>query len=113
MHRIGEELDWHYDTADWLAPWRISGQNVELEFTPFGDRTSRTELLLVASRGHQCLGHFTGSVLVEERRVRIDGLLGWAEQMRNRWWDTSPRKELQRPGTAWSKPGPGPGNPAP
>jgi hypothetical protein len=58
---------------------------VELEFTSFRDRTSRTEQLLVASRGHQCFGRFTGSVLVEERRVRIDGLLGWAEQMHNRW----------------------------
>lgn len=85
LYKISEELDWHYDTTDWLAPWKITGPSVELEFTPFWDRMSSTELLVLGSRGHQCFGHFTGSVQVGERRVRIVGLLGWAEEMRNRW----------------------------
>jgi hypothetical protein len=28
LHKIGDELRWSYDRADWLRPWRISGEGV-------------------------------------------------------------------------------------
>ena len=85
LHKISEELDWNYDTTDWLAPWTITGDTVELTFEPFWDRSSSTELVVFGSRGHQCFGHYTGTVLVGDRKVQITQLLGWAEEMRNRW----------------------------
>lgn len=86
LHKISEELDWTYDESDWLSPWRISGSLVELRFEPFWDRVSHTELLILGSRGHQCFGHYTGWVEISEgKRVEITGLLGWAEDVRNRW----------------------------
>lgn len=85
LHKISEELVWEYDSADWLAPWRMSGTTVDLTFQPFWDRVSSTELLVFGSRGHQCFGHYSGWVNTAVGRIEISGLLGWAEEMRNRW----------------------------
>ncbi|MGJ4844766.1 DUF2804 domain-containing protein [Leifsonia sp. Le1] len=85
LHKISEELDWEYDERDWLAPWRIRGTSVDVTFVPFWDHTSSTELGVFGSRGHQCFGHYSGWADTAEGRIRIDGLLGWAEDVRNRW----------------------------
>ncbi|GAA3880808.1 hypothetical protein GCM10022381_23820 [Leifsonia kafniensis] len=85
LHKISEELDWRYDESDWLAPWRIRGESLKLQFDPFWDHASSTELLVFGSRGHQCFGHYSGWVDTDRGRIRIDNLLGWAEDVRNRW----------------------------
>ncbi|MEU8247371.1 DUF2804 domain-containing protein [Nonomuraea sp. NPDC048916] len=86
LHKIGEELTWTYDRGDWLRPWKITGERVEVEFTPFHDKISRTELGVVGSRTHQCFGHFTGRARADDGTwVELDGLTGWAEEARQRW----------------------------
>lgn len=85
LHKIGEELAWEYDTSDFMAPWRIHGSTLEVEFTPFWDRVSDTELLVISTHGHQCFGTFSGWAQVDGRRVAFEGLEGWAEEVRNRW----------------------------
>lgn len=85
-HHVGEDLDWRYDRGDFMRPWRITGHRVEVTFAPFHERAERTNLLVVASEIHQCFGRFTGWVLDDTgHRVAVDGLLGWAEEARNRW----------------------------
>ncbi|MGW0802289.1 DUF2804 domain-containing protein [Nonomuraea sp. NPDC002799] len=86
LHKIGAELEWVYDRSDWLRPWRISGDGVEAEFTPFHEKVSRTELGLVGSETHQCFGHFAGRARTGDGTwVDLGGLTGWAEEARNRW----------------------------
>ncbi|WP_353939651.1 DUF2804 family protein [Micromonospora sp. b486] len=37
-------------------------------------------------RAIQCFGHFTGwAATGDGERVDLDGLVGWAEEARNRW----------------------------
>lgn len=85
LHKLSEELDWSYDESDWLRPWRIRGTAVDLRFEPFWDHASVTEFGVVGSRGHQCFGHYTGRVDVDGRSIEIDSMVGWAEDVRNRW----------------------------
>lgn len=86
LHKISEELTWAYDENDWLAPWHIQGELADLTFTPFYDRVSTMNMLVVASNTHQCFGHYSGWVAAEDgERIRVDGLLGWAEAVHNRW----------------------------
>ena len=86
LHKIGDELEWSYDRADWLRPWRITGARVEVEFHPFHERRARTELGVVGSETHQCFGRFTGRARADDGTwVDLDGLVGWAEEARNRW----------------------------
>jgi hypothetical protein len=86
LHKIHEEVVWDYDAADWLRPWRLSGPRLDVTFTPYHERASRTDLLVVASRAHQCFGEFAGWAETDDgERVSVDGLTGWAEEVRNRW----------------------------
>ncbi|MFI5488437.1 DUF2804 domain-containing protein [Micromonospora echinaurantiaca] len=86
LHKIGDELRWEYDRTDWLRPWRISGERVAVEFHPFHEKIARTNLGVLANETHQCFGHFTGWAATDDGdRVDLAGLVGWAEEARNRW----------------------------
>lgn len=87
--KIGQELEWHWSSDDHLAPWTIRGGGtgqVDLVFTPFHNRSTRTETGLIGNRTDQCFGHYTGTVRTDEgERIVVDRLLGWAEDVRMRW----------------------------
>jgi hypothetical protein len=86
LHKIHEELTWTYDRGNWMAPWRIDGPRVRVALAPFHERDERLNLLVFASEIHQCFGVFTGWVLDDAgTRIPVDGLVGWAEEARNRW----------------------------
>ncbi len=85
-HKISEDLAWDYDASDWMRPWRIRGERVDAVLTPFHERASRTDLGVVASEVHQCFGTWTGwASTTDGERVALDGIVGWAEEARNRW----------------------------
>ncbi|MBO4207510.1 DUF2804 domain-containing protein [Micromonospora echinofusca] len=86
LHKIGADLAWSYDRTDWLRPWRITGDRVDVTFHPFHERVARTNLVVLANETHQCFGHFSGWAATDDgERVDLDGLVGWAEEARNRW----------------------------
>lgn len=89
LHPILEELVWEYDRTDWLAPWRVftpSTDRVDLEFRPGYERRDRTELGILGNDTHQCFGTWHGKVMDSHGTpVRVDGIRGWAEEVRNRW----------------------------
>ena len=86
LSKISEELVWTYDTGDWLSPWRVTGAAADLSFSPFHLRRSVTDLLLFASRTHQCFGHWSGRVRDDSGTwVRVADVVEWAEDVRNRW----------------------------
>jgi len=86
VHKVREELAWQYDTSDWLAPWRVRGELADLRFTPFWDHASTMNLGVLAQRAHQCFGHWTGWMSNDAgEHVPVDGVLGWAEDVHNRW----------------------------
>lgn len=86
LSKISEELVWDYDTDDWLAPWRISGETVDLTFTPFHLKHSEMDLKILSSRTHQCFGHWSGRVRDDAGAwVEVAGLTGWAEDVHQRW----------------------------
>ena len=86
VHKISEELSWRYDTRDWLAPWRVRGDLADVTFTPFWNHSSATNLGILAQRANQCFGHWSGWMRDDAGEpVSVDGVLGWAEDVHNRW----------------------------
>jgi hypothetical protein len=85
-HKVSEDLVWEYDRGAWTEPWRIRGERLEVTFTPFHERVARTRLGVIASEIHQCFGHYDGWATTDDgARVTVAGLVGWAEEARNRW----------------------------
>ena len=86
LHKISEELVWDYDPGNWLAPWHIHGSAADLTFTPFHDKASAINLGVLSNNTHQCFGHYTGWVKDDSGvKVRVSFILGWAEDVHNRW----------------------------
>ncbi|MFP4501350.1 MAG: DUF2804 domain-containing protein [Candidatus Hydrogenedentota bacterium] len=88
LYPLHEDVVFTPDRTDFMRPWRVhtpGSGNVALAFTPFHDRTERINLGLIAANTHQCFGHFTGTVRVDNRPLEIGHLPGWAEECRWRW----------------------------
>ena len=86
LHKIHEELDWRYDIANWRDPWRVTGGGLDATFAPFYDKVTRTNLVVLSSRTDQCFGEWSGTFrLPRGESVPFDGILGWAEEVHNRW----------------------------
>ena len=86
LHKVSEELRWDYDTSHFLRPWRVRGDRLDLTFVPFYDKVTRTNLGIVSSRTDQCFGWWSGEfTTTDSETVRFEGILGWAEDVRNRW----------------------------
>ncbi len=81
-----DELEWRYDLARPLEPWRVTGRRLDLVFTPVFDRVDDTSLGPIYSHTHQCFGHWSGSATTAAgERLELAGLLGWAEDVRQSW----------------------------
>ena len=89
LHYIADDLRWAYDPSDWTRPWRVSdprGGRVDLTLTPRHVRVDRTQLGVLANDTHQAFGTWSGWMADDAgARVRVDGLRGWVEEVRNRW----------------------------
>lgn len=70
------------------APWRFTSNDgrFEMRFEPVVDRAAAFDLVLLRSIQHQVFGHFSGFVILDDgRRLEVERLLGFAEEVRNRW----------------------------
>ncbi len=89
LSKIGAELDWAYDWADPIAPWRVSHPDGSLDLTliPDFDRYAKANAVVLATEVHQVFGRWSGHVTDDDtgRRIRVDGITGFAEESRSRW----------------------------
>jgi hypothetical protein len=86
LHYMPVEPAWSYDERDWSRPWRVHGERVDATLTPFHVREARANALIAASSTHQAFGVWQGWASDDRgERVRLDGLVGWVEEVRNRW----------------------------
>jgi len=87
LYPLHEDLRWDYDPDDWLSPWHVRAPSgtLDLELRPLFDRADRTQLGVLFNDTHQCFGSWHGTVRVGSTVLDVDGIRGWAEQVRNRW----------------------------
>ncbi|MBA4608635.1 DUF2804 domain-containing protein [Aeromicrobium sp. Marseille-Q0843] len=86
LHHWIDDLRWEYDLEDPESTWTVTGPDVEAVLTPFHRRVASTQLGVIASRTHQAFGRWSGWARGGKGvEYRLDGLLGWAEEARNRW----------------------------
>lgn len=88
LTKISEDLNWSYDSSDFMRPWRIvapSGQ-IDLAFTPLLERVAASDLWLVKSEVHQMFGHYEGEITTADgTAIQVRHLLGWAEDHVAKW----------------------------
>ena len=86
MHYLPDEPTWTYDPHDWSKPWHVRGARVDATLVPFHVRAARVNALVIANTTHQAFGVWHGWATTDDgTRVPFEGLVGWAEEVRNRW----------------------------
>ena len=89
MNKISEDILFHYDIENYKDPWLIAtkfSDDVKLEFTPFFERVSKSDLKLVKSEVHQLFGYYNGYVRYGDgKKLKISQLLGSIEDHYAKW----------------------------
>ena len=85
IHKLaGVEFD--YDPGDFMRPWTMRSERVDLTFTPVVERRARTNLLVIRSEVHQMFGTYSGTMTDDAgARHSVDGVVGWAEEHHAHW----------------------------
>jgi len=87
-HKL-DEVTFHIPPSGFdKEPWTFSSndERFEMEFVPILDRFNDTNLLILRARAHQVFGKFSGKVVLDDGTVlQIENLLGFAEEVLNRW----------------------------
>jgi hypothetical protein len=82
------DVTFHIPKDDYLKPWKFtsSDNRFEMDFTPIIDRNSNTNLVVLQSLQHQIFGLFSGRVILDGgEEIYIKNLLGFAEEVMNKW----------------------------
>ena len=87
IHKL-DQVNFNYITGDYLKPWKFTDTEgrLDLVFTPFKDRTARTNLGIIYSEVHQMFGFYNGRAITDDGKViEINNLIGFAEEHHARW----------------------------
>lgn len=86
LHKISEHLEWRYDPKNWLGPWEIRGEDVELTLDPYSHQHHVFNRLVVLNRGDQVFGVWRGRVRDGAGEwFDVDGIEGHTEEVQRRW----------------------------
>jgi hypothetical protein len=88
LYKVMEDLEWRYDPTRWTSPWRVRAPHsgmIDLTLTPTVTHSPRLNLGVLATGGTVAFGTWNGTVRAAARELRIDGLIGWAEEFVHRW----------------------------
>jgi hypothetical protein len=80
-------VDFRYDDLDAKKPWIIRSNDgkVDFLFRPEGERSSKINLGVIASRFRQPFGSFSGTLRHEGREWKLGAVSGFAEEHESKW----------------------------
>lgn len=72
---------------DFLKPWKFRSNDgsINLNFHPIVNRSAKMNLLFLSSNQNQVFGRYEGYITIDNRRIYIDNLVGFAEKVTNKW----------------------------
>jgi hypothetical protein len=87
VHKL-DQVTFDYDPHDFMKTWKFHDNEgrLNLDFIPFKDRFAATKLLVIDSKVHQLFGRYSGKVVTDDgEEIRLDRLIGFAEEHQARW----------------------------
>jgi hypothetical protein len=88
LYKIMEDVSWRYDHADWMQPWHVrapQSEMVDLTLQPIFVHRTQIGFGVLRSGGVCCFGRWSGTVRVDGTELRVQNLIGWAEEFAHRW----------------------------
>jgi hypothetical protein len=88
LYKIMEDLTWQYDTRSALELWHVRSPHsdaIDLTLHPIVAPASKLNLGLLSTGGVCAFGLWTGTIRAGGDQIRINDLIGWAEEFAHRW----------------------------
>jgi uncharacterized protein DUF2804 len=88
LYKVMEDLEWQYDAGAAMQPWHVRAPQsnaIDLTLHPIVAPSSRLNLGVLSTGGVCAFGLWRGTIRVDGDVVRIDNLIGWAEEFAHRW----------------------------
>ena len=76
-----------FDRKDTLKPWSITANNgaLKLRFEPMGMHREKVKAIYLNTHFRQMFGEFTGSIVLNDEEICLDGLKGFVEDQYITW----------------------------
>lgn len=87
-HKLDQVIFHVPDDGFDTSPWRFSSNDgrFEMTFEPVLDRPENVDIFVFRSIVHQVFGRFSGTVILDSgEKLEVRNLMGFAEDVRNRW----------------------------
>lgn len=85
LYPIHEDIKLDYEFGKWHKPWHLHSPSVDLWLEPFWNHDAVTDLGVIAMKANQVFGYYSGTVTFDGQQIVIDRMLGFAEDVRNKW----------------------------
>ena len=87
LHKL-DQITFHIPPANWLSPWRFTGNDgrLEMTFTPQQERSDRLRFLFHSFTRRQLFGSFSGRAILDDgSTVEFGSITGIAERVKTRF----------------------------
>jgi len=88
LYKVMEDLTWEYDPGDWMKAWKVRAdysKMIDLTLTPFYQQKTKLSLGIMSTGGVCCFGKWNGAIRMEDKVVKVNDLIGWAEEFAHKW----------------------------
>lgn len=88
LYKISEDVNFIYNRKNFMQTWTIKTDitdSVDLKFTPFFERKSYANLIFLKTQVHQMFGYFSGILSFNNQKIKINNIIGWAEEHIGKW----------------------------
>lgn len=81
------DVKYEFNPDDRMQPWKFTSDDgrLALSFQPIYHQQDKQEALIAATELHKIHGRFSGKLVIDGQPITVDGLLGFAEHMQQRW----------------------------
>jgi len=86
LHKL-RDVKIDYDPQDRMRPWTFTSDDgrLDLKFRPIFHQDDKQQMLIASTELHKIHGYFSGKLVLGGQPIQVDGLLGFAEHMAQRW----------------------------
>lgn len=82
-----DEIKISFNKDNYMDEWvyESSCGSFMFKMTPFYDNYTTTRVLWVNNSCHQVFGVFKGYIIIDDKKIEIDNVIGFTEHAKNRW----------------------------
>lgn len=82
-----QDVDFGLPSSGYLDEWHFTSRDgaINMKFKPIYDNRTKINYGFLGQDAHQVFGLFSGFIQIEEKKIEVNEVFGFAEKVRNKW----------------------------